>query len=72
MQKVKISLAAARVNAGMTQEDVAKALHVSNKTVGNWENGKVETSLIVIEALSRLYNIPIDSFSLPIKSALSE
>ena len=35
--KLQISLAAARVNAGMTQEDVAKRMHVSKNTVINWE-----------------------------------
>ena len=38
----KISLAAARINAGMTQSDVAKIMHVSKQTLINWEKGKVE------------------------------
>ncbi len=42
MTDYKITLAAARVNAGMTQEEVAKAMHVSKNTIVNWENGKVE------------------------------
>lgn len=62
---LKISLAAARVNAGLTQEEVAKKLHVSNKTVGNWETGKAEAQFIVLEALARLYKIPVDAFRLP-------
>ena len=66
---LKISLAAARVNARLTQEEVAKALHVSNKTVGNWETGKAEAPFIALEALARLYNVPVDSFRLPIRSA---
>ena len=33
LNKLKISLAAARVNAEMTQEDVAKEMHVSKNTV---------------------------------------
>ena len=40
----QISLAAARVNANMTQEDVAKELKVGKQTVGNWE--KAEQSLV--------------------------
>lgn len=36
---LQISLAAARVNAGLTQKYVAKELRVSNKTLANWENG---------------------------------
>lgn len=37
MQDLKISLAAARVNKKMTQEEVAKALGVSKSTVVAWE-----------------------------------
>lgn len=39
--KIQISMAAARVNARLTQEDVAKRMGVSNKTIVNWENGKI-------------------------------
>ena len=41
MSNLQISLAAARVNANMTQEDVAKAMNVSQTTIVNWEKGKV-------------------------------
>ena len=37
-KEIQISLAAARVNACMTQDSVAKAMHVSKQTVVNWEN----------------------------------
>ena len=37
---MKLTLKAARVNKGLTQEDVAKALNVTKKTVGSWEMGK--------------------------------
>ncbi|HEY9574042.1 MAG TPA: helix-turn-helix transcriptional regulator [Lachnospiraceae bacterium] len=44
MEKVpfQISLAAARVNAGLTQQEVAEKMGVSNVTVVAWEKGKVE------------------------------
>ena len=61
---LKISLAAARVNARLTQGKVAKELRVSNKTVGNWETGKVEVPFVALEALARLYKIPVDAFRL--------
>jgi DNA-binding XRE family transcriptional regulator len=35
MEQFKITLAAARVNAGMTQDDVTKALNVSKTTIVN-------------------------------------
>ena len=68
MEKLKISLASARVNANMTQDEVAKEMHVSKNTIVNWEKGKVVPSLAVAEKLSRLYNIPLDNIRLPIVS----
>ena len=41
MQDLKISMAAARVNAKKTQQDVANIMRVSKQTIVNWENGKV-------------------------------
>ena len=41
MEFPKISLAAARVNAEMTQEEVAEIMHVSKNTIINWEKGRV-------------------------------
>lgn len=37
----QISLAAARVNAGLTQEQVAEKLGVTRKSVQNWELGRI-------------------------------
>lgn len=68
MKELQISLAAARVNANLTQEAVSKALHVSKQTVVNWENGKTVPTFIVLSSLSNLYGIPIDNIILPQKS----
>lgn len=65
---LQISLAAARVNAGYTQDDVARELHVSRCAVINWEKGKVIPTFITMNALSSLYKIPIDNIILPQKS----
>lgn len=61
----KITMAAARVNAGMTQNEVAKALHVSNKTVLNWENGKVIPKFIQLKAFCDVVGIPIEYILMP-------
>ena len=66
--EVQISLAAARVNADMTQNDVAESLHVSNKTVVNWENDTSTPSFSTMKTLSDMYKIPIDNILLPTKS----
>lgn len=68
VDKIRISLAAARVNAGLTQEDTARECHVSKQTVVNWEKGKVIPTFIVLKMLSELYKIPIDNIFLPTKS----
>ena len=68
MDTLKISLAAARVNANLTQDDVSRTLHVSKQTVVNWEKGKVVPTFIVLNSLSNLYGIPIDNIILPEKA----
>lgn len=62
---IQISLAAARVNAKMTQRQVAEALGISNQTVCNWENGKAEPSWSQAEQLSKLFGMDLDYILLP-------
>lgn len=71
MSKLQISLAAARVNAGMTQNDVAKKMHTTRQTIANWEKGKVVPGIPEIEMLSRIYNMPQDYIFLPCYSTKS-
>lgn len=61
MENIKISLAAARVNAGLTQAEVAKKLQISPNTLVAWEKGKTEPSISQGRMLERLYSIPIDN-----------
>ena len=58
---LRISLAAARVNAKLTQKEVANALNVSNKTICAWENGTGEPSISQAETLCDLYKRPMHS-----------
>lgn len=60
MSEIQISLAAARVNAKMTQQDVADKMHISKQTIVNWEKGKSEPSVSQADMLSKLYNFPRD------------
>ena len=55
LDELQISLAAARVNAGMTQEQVAGKMHVSKQTIVNWEKGKVAPGIPQLEMLCRIY-----------------
>lgn len=65
LEKIQISLAAARVNAGMTQKDVAEKMHISKQTVVNWEKGKNIPGVAQLEMLARIYQIPTDNIFLP-------
>ena len=65
--RLQITLAAARVNAGMTQEEIAKEMHVSKNTIVNWEKGKIVPRIPEMEMLSRIYQIPKDNIFLPKK-----
>lgn len=71
METLKISLAAARVNAGMTQKDAAEAMHVSTQTIVNWEKGRIEPRIGDSEKLCRLYKIPYDNIFFNGKSTIS-
>ncbi len=68
MAEFKISLAAARVNAGLTQSDVAQILKVGKQTIVSWEKGKSEPKMSQSRQLSELYNMPLDNIFLPEKS----
>lgn len=65
MNEVKISLAAARVNANMTQAEVADKMHISKQTVVNWEKGKIMPRTAQLDFLCRLYQFPVDNIFLP-------
>lgn len=60
---VKLTLKAARVNANLSQKAAAKAINVSNKTLGNWENGITSPPASKIPAILELYGIPFDQLN---------
>ena len=65
---MQITLAAARVNAGLTQEEVANDMKISRATLSGWEKGKTQIGVAELDYLSRKYSIPIDCFLLPSQS----
>lgn len=60
---LKISLKAARVNAGLSQKKAAEALDVSNKTLCGWESGKTYPAADKIDAICNLYKIAYDNIN---------
>ena len=62
---MKISLKAARVNANLTQEEVAKHLRKNKQRIVNWEHGITGFDVGNFTALCQLYKIDIDCIFLP-------
>lgn len=60
---MKISLAAARVNAGLTQKEAAVMLGVSNKTLAAWEKRESFPNAIQIQKICELYVVSYDNIN---------
>ena len=65
MSMPKITLKAARVNAGMTQDEAAHALNKTKQTIVNWESGVTEIKYRDLMRLSELYSMPIEFLNIP-------
>ncbi len=62
---IKIRLAAARVNAGLSQSDIANRMKVSRITVANWENGKTKIGEPQLIMYCDICNFPMENIFLP-------
>ena len=58
---IKISMAAARVNAGMSQTVAAKNIGVSLSTIKNWEKGQTSPKANHIVKICEAYKMPYDA-----------
>ena len=65
MRGPKIKLKAARVNAGLTQTEVAQKLNRNKQTIVNWEKGFTQIKVNDLLALSELYGIPVEYLEIP-------
>lgn len=68
---LQITLTAARVNAGLTLDEVALKLHKSKGTIIAWEKGKTSMDVYNFKELCNLYNIPMECIILPENSTQS-
>lgn len=64
----KISLEAARVNAHMTQAELADKMNVSRQTIIDWEKGKREIKTAYLYLFCSITGFTEDDILLPIKS----
>ena len=69
MELVKFTLAAARVNAGLSQKEAAEKLGISNKTLCKWENYESYPGADMIPKICELYGSPYDQICFAPKSA---
>lgn len=63
-----VKLVACRANAGMNQDEFAKALGVSSATVYNWERGASQPGLPELMKISELSSVPLSLIFIPEKS----
>lgn len=64
----KISLEAARVNANLTQAELADKMGVSRATVIDWESGKREMKTAYLYMFCGITGFSEDDILLPVKS----
>lgn len=64
----KISLAAARVNANLSQQELADKMGVSRTTVVKWESGEREMKTAYVYMFCNITGFTEDDLLLPIKS----
>ncbi len=62
---MKISLKALRVNQNMTQEEAAKALNVTARTIQNWEDYRTFPTGIQLVRICSVYKCGLDDIFLP-------
>ena len=63
---MQISLAAARVNAGLNQTEAASRIGITPKTLRGYEQGKVVIPSLTLRKAAKLYNIPSDNIRLTV------
>ena len=62
----KITLKAARVNAGLTQEEAAQAINGTGRTLSGWEDGVTYPTVDKLLRLCSLYDVQISDIFIPL------
>ena len=52
-----------RTNAGLRQQDVGAILNLQRQSYGNYETGKRNPNIAVLQKLSQFYGVPMDYFT---------
>lgn len=61
---MKISIAAARVNAGYTQKEAANLANISKKTLSAYEKGERLPKVDVLNTLCQIYGCSLDDIKI--------
>ena len=59
-QVINISLAAARKNAKLSQEEAAKELGISRGTLSTYEKDPEQVTLKALKKMASLYKVPVE------------
>lgn len=61
MAEIQISLEAARVNAELTQAEIAEIMNVDRSTIRRWERGEKVPNYDETKKLAAVYGLPLDN-----------
>lgn len=65
MNDYTVSLAAARVNAEYSQQELAEKMGVSRSTIINWETGKTKIGMAQLHLFCEICKVPEKIIFLP-------
>lgn len=60
MEQYRLNLKAARKSKGLTQQQVADFIGISQNNYSYWENGKVKIDNVSLQRLSNLFDVSVD------------
>ena len=69
MASVKITMKAARINKGYTQEQAAALLGISTQTLVNYEKGKTSPKYHTSKKMALVYGIPLDMLDFSVRKS---
>ena len=68
MDNNKLTMKALRVNANLTQQELADAMGVSRASVIAWETGKTQISTVCLMAFCYVIGVKVNDVFLPAES----
>ena len=60
MSDLKLTLKAARINAGLSQSEAARKIGITKDTLSNWERGKSFPDVIKLRRIECAYSVKYD------------